>query len=289
MADLLSAPVKSGVDRAPAGTDAPATARSRSSVRAVALPNEHGGWGLTAEPIVLGLVVAPSWAGGAIGAAAALAFLARTPTKIALGDLRRRRVLPRTRLAGTIALVELALLVALALVGTAAAAGPVLVPLIAVAPLLAVELAYDIRARGRRLVPELAGSVGISGVATMIALAAGATSAVAFGLWFVLAGRAIAAIPWVREQVRRIHGRAPNRRPLLVSDAVALASAVAAVALDFQLIGGALAVATVVALQRLSELRPIASAKVIGISQTVLGLLVVVATAVGIALTGGIQ
>ena len=82
----------------------------------MALPTEHGGWGLTAEPVLLGLLVAPSWAGAAIGAGAVLAFLARTPTKIALGDLRRRRVLSRTRVAGTVAVVELTLLFACAAV-----------------------------------------------------------------------------------------------------------------------------------------------------------------------------
>ncbi|MDX2007394.1 MAG: hypothetical protein SFU83_19325 [Meiothermus sp.] len=28
-------------------------------LRSVALPNEHGGWGFTLEPILLGLLVAP--------------------------------------------------------------------------------------------------------------------------------------------------------------------------------------------------------------------------------------
>src|SRR5665213_893101 len=45
----------------------------RSPLRAVAMPTEHGGWGLTAEPVLLGLIVAPSIAGGAIGAAAIVA------------------------------------------------------------------------------------------------------------------------------------------------------------------------------------------------------------------------
>ena len=47
-----------------------APAGARPAWRVVALPDEHGGWGLTAEPVLLGLLVAPSWAGLAIGAAA---------------------------------------------------------------------------------------------------------------------------------------------------------------------------------------------------------------------------
>jgi hypothetical protein len=54
-------------------------ASTRSPWRAVVIPSEHGGWGLTLEPVVLGLLVAPSIAGLAIGVAAFLAFLVRTP------------------------------------------------------------------------------------------------------------------------------------------------------------------------------------------------------------------
>jgi hypothetical protein len=43
------------------------------SLRAVALPTEHGGWGFTLEPIVLGLAVAAGPAGAGLAAAAAVA------------------------------------------------------------------------------------------------------------------------------------------------------------------------------------------------------------------------
>jgi len=31
------------------------------SLKTVALPVEHGGWGMLAEPLVMGLVLAPRW------------------------------------------------------------------------------------------------------------------------------------------------------------------------------------------------------------------------------------
>ena len=68
-----------------------AVARDRSLWRAVAVPSEHGGWGLTLEPVLLGLLVGFSWSGMAIGAATFLAFLVRTPLKLALVDRRRGR------------------------------------------------------------------------------------------------------------------------------------------------------------------------------------------------------
>ena len=69
------------------------------------IPSEHGGWGLTLEPALLGLLVAPSIVGGAIGVAAFLAFLVRTPLKLVLVDQHRHRVLERTRLAVRVAAV----------------------------------------------------------------------------------------------------------------------------------------------------------------------------------------
>ncbi|MGH8978936.1 MAG: YwiC-like family protein, partial [Acidimicrobiia bacterium] len=85
-------------------------AQPRAPWRSVAIPDEHGGWGLTAEPALLGLLVAPSWAGVLLAAAAFLAFMVRTPLKVVLVDQWRRRRLPRTRVAARIAAVELAAL-----------------------------------------------------------------------------------------------------------------------------------------------------------------------------------
>lgn len=85
----------------------------RSTFRSVALPAEHGGWGLTLEPGLLGLLVAPGLAGLCIAAGAMVAFLVRTPLKIVAVDHRRGRSLERTRLARRVAAVELIVLAAL--------------------------------------------------------------------------------------------------------------------------------------------------------------------------------
>ncbi|MGI9616377.1 MAG: YwiC-like family protein, partial [Acidimicrobiales bacterium] len=77
--------------------------RSMSSWRQVAVPTEHGGWSLTAEPVLLGLLVAWSWPGLALGLAAMLAFVARTPLKVVLVDRWRNRWLDRSRVAAAIA------------------------------------------------------------------------------------------------------------------------------------------------------------------------------------------
>ena len=59
------------------------------------MPSEHGGWGLTLEPVLLGLLVAWSGAGVALGVAAFTAFLVRTPAKLVAVD-RPSRALARS-------------------------------------------------------------------------------------------------------------------------------------------------------------------------------------------------
>jgi hypothetical protein len=154
---------------------APAS-KERSTLVAVAVPTEHGGWGLTVEPAVLGLLVAPSWAGVALAAAALVAFVARTPLKVALVDRWRHRRLPRTVLAERVAAIELGLLVVLVGLAFATAHDAFWLPIVVALPLVALELWFDMRSRSRRLVPELAGTIGIGSVAAAIVLADGASS-----------------------------------------------------------------------------------------------------------------
>lgn len=261
------------------------TARERGVWRSVALPTEHGGWGLTLEPALLGLLVAPTAAGGALAVAALVAFLVRTPLKIVLVDRFRRRWLPRSRRAAQLAALEGAVLVVLALAAGRWAGWWWLVPAAVAAPLIAVELAYDMRSRSRRLVPELAGTVGIAAVAAAVALAGGEPAALAVGLWLVLAGRGVASIPFVRVQIERLrHGRATLVRSD-AAQALGVAVAAAAVLLDDRLLVGAVAVAVVAVSQLVFVRRPPVPAKVLGLRQMFIGLAVVAATAGGVTWT----
>lgn len=290
MTDVDQRPAAAGgvaesLDPAHARPPAKPRTKPRSTLRSVALPSEHGGWGLTLEPVLLGLLVAHSISALCIGLAAFLAFLARTPLKLAVVDARRGRTLERTRMARKVAAVELVVLAAL-IVGAFLTATPGFWwPIVGIAPLLLLELSYDIRSRSRRLIPELAGAVGIAGVASMMALAGGLDTAVALGLWAVLAGRAIAAIPTIRSQVLKLHGRPTNTALPIVADLVALALVAATAVAEPALIAGAAAVAVAIGAQRaLIAWAPTERAVVLGIRQTVMGLAVVIATAVGVGL-----
>jgi len=256
---------------------------NRPGWRAVAVPTEHGGWGLTAEPVLLGLLIAPSIAGLCLGVATMLAFLVRTPLRVLLVDRHRRRTLDRTRLAGRIALAEAALVVALVAVAAASSPHPFWWPVIAAAPLVGVELWFDARSRSRRLVPELAGAIGVSAAAAVVIVAAGHDTPEAVGAWLILAARSVSAIPYVRDQIARLHHRPTTPRLLVLADSAAVALAAIAVAVSWVFLAGAAAVVVVIVVQRATA-RTVVPAKVLGIRQSVLGVLVVAATAVGVHL-----
>jgi len=258
------------------------TAPTPPRIRDVVIPADHGGWGLTLEPVALGLAVAPSIAGAALGVAALMAFLFRTPFKLTAGDYRRHRHLPRTRLAirGTIVYgVVLAAAVAVAIATTDHRFWP---PLAAALPLILIQVGYDARNRSRRLLPEIAGPVAIGSVAAAIALAGGATTTVALGLWLISGLRSIASILLVRAQLRR--ARQHPYRPWMVHTAdVAVATiAVATAAAGVIPWLGAAAIAMLTPFGIWSLHRPAVRAVVVGIQQTVLGAVIVIITVVGV-------
>jgi hypothetical protein len=254
-----------------------------SSIRTVAIPSEHGGWSLTLEPVILGLLVASSASGAALGLAALLVFMARTPIKLALVDRRRGHWRARSRLAVIVAIVELAVVASLVAFAVLTARSPFWWPLVIAAPAVAVELWYDIRSRSRRLVPELAGAIGIGSMAAAVALTGGAASDVAAGLWLVIAARGVAAVTFVRVQLNRAK---EQRFRLLHSD---LGQILAVVIVVVGLAGGviplpAVAVISVVAVFDVVMVRraPVPTA-MLGAQQVVLGLVVVLVTGLAVA------
>ena len=172
--------------------------RLPTEIRKVAVPAEHGGWGLTLEPALLGLLVAPSAAGFCLAFVGLLAFVSRTPLKLALVDRRRHRHLERTRLATRIASIEIGMIVMLVVAAAVLTEHAFWVPAVIAAPLILIELSYDIRSRSRRLVPELAGPAGIAGLAAIIGVAGGASATTAAAIWLILVARAVTSIPFVR-------------------------------------------------------------------------------------------
>ena len=256
----------------------------RSHLRAVAVPSEHGGWGLTIEPIVLGVLLASSLAGVMIGTATLLAFLSRTPIKVVLVDRHRRRWLPRSRVALTVSIVEVFAMAALVVAATVLAGWSWWVPVLVAAPMIAVELWYDARSHGRRLVPELLGAIGVAASVASIAVAGGAEPELAAGAWLILAARVVGSIPFVRAQIGFLRRGVPGTLSIVFAQVASIAVGVVAVALDTRLAPGFGAVVALAVFQALSAPRRPASAKVLGLTQMALGFALVFITGIGVAL-----
>ena len=202
--------------------------------------------------------------------------------KIALGDRRRKRRFPRTTFAARVASIEIVAAVALLAAAGWLAASAFWIPLVVATPFVIVELWFDIRARSRRLVPEVAGAIAIATVAATIALADGVEGRIAIGLWLVLAGRVVASVPYVRDQIARIHGRPGTPGLVRAAELAGIVITAVAVALDERLLAGALAVVGLVVVQVLAARRRQRTATALGIEQTLLGLAVVGVTAIGV-------
>lgn len=193
-----------------------------SRIRSIALPAEHGSWGLTLEPILLGLLVAPSWAGVGIAIGAFNLFLLRWPLKMAQTSHRQQRQ-ARTRLA----LRFVGIYGLLTVVGFAIAIWLVdwqpLWPLLLGLPFGLIFFLYDRQNRSRSWQAELAGPVAFATVASAIALAGGWPITPALALWAVLVARAVPSIMYVRARIRLDRGRPYQQRLTLGLHVIALA------------------------------------------------------------------
>jgi hypothetical protein len=183
---------------------------------------EHGGWDLLFEPIVLGLLLAPSLAGLCVSVGAMGAFLAWHPFKLAVGDWRHGRRWSRTTLAeGFVVLyvcfAALGLFAALKIADRS-----FLLPLLIAAPIASVQLLYDSVGRSRTLMAELAGSISIGAVATAIAIAGGWPRPAAFGLWVILAARTVQTILYLRARLRLLHRKSASPRVVIIVHLLAI-------------------------------------------------------------------
>jgi len=201
-------------------------AHASLSLKAVALPVEHGGWGMLAEPLVMGLLLAPTLAGLGLAVAAVGAFLVRHPLKLALSDWRRGTRYPRTVLAARVAAVYATFALcglALALWRAPAAAW---LPVLVAAPLALLQLWYDARLQGRQLLPELLGGIALGAGASALMLAGGWAMAPALAAWALLAAKAVASVVYIRARLRLDRDQPASRGPGLLAHVAALVLAV---------------------------------------------------------------
>ena len=251
--------------------------------KTVALPVEHGGWGFLVEPVVLGLVLAPSAAGFCLAGAAVAAFLVRHPLRLVLLDRRKRARYPRTALAERFVLLYGALALALVALAAVLARSPFWLAIVLGAPLAMVALLYDLRGRSREALPETAGGVALGASAAAIALAGGVPAGPAFGAWALLALRGVTAILYVRARLRLDRGLPAGIPLALTTHAAGIAGAVGLAAVGWGPWLGVLALFLMLvrAAHGLSSRRPPLRPKALGFRELGWALVTLVLLAVG--------
>lgn len=182
--------------------------------RAVALPAEHGSWGLVLEPIILGLLVVPSAAGWALGLTAFAAFLLRQPARTLLSAARRGRATARTEVARRFAVVYGGLLAAgagltLLLVTRPGATGIAgMWPLLLALPSALIFIWFEWRNDPRHWLAEIGGAAAFAPLPATMALLAGADGTTALALAVVSLARAWPSITYIRARIRLEKGKA---------------------------------------------------------------------------------
>lgn len=262
----------------------PSTTAPQVKLKTIALPAEHGGWGFLLEPILLGLLVAPSWAGFMLGLGMFGMFLIRHPFKMAVTDRKRGKRYARTALAERFVIIYAAAsLLSFACAVLIAADGAILVPLVLALPFMLIQLFFDLTNRSRSVIPELVGPAALAAVGTSIAIAGGWTLTAALPLWGVIVARAIPSVLYVRARLRLEHEKPTSPIPVIITHLLGIVG-VMFLAL-FRAVPWLPVAALVVLLIRaalgLSERRESVPPKIIGFREMAYGLLVVIATAVG--------
>jgi len=233
------------------------------------LPKEHGSWSLVLEPLALGLLVAPSFAGGALATAAFAGFLARRPLKVALApEFSERRCAARRTLVMLSALAVAGLFEAVVTGGWRP-----LWPLLLAAPLGGLFAYFDAQGDSRAAAAELAGSAAFAMLPAVFAVQAGWATAPALALAAVSLGRSLPTVMTVRTCLRLRKGESVDpTAPLLAAFAagvVLLALALAHRVPPLIVVGAALLFAR--SAWFASARRPQWSARRFGISEAILG------------------
>lgn len=182
------------------------------------LPREHGAWGMLAEPLIVGLIAAPSLFGAALVAPAALAaFFARRP--LMLGFFSRAARADGSYAAARGLAIGLSLF-SLLLIAAAAPFAPnpasLLVAVAIAAALGMVQLRFDVNKQGRSLVAELSGAFALAALAPMLVLANTDAPGLALTLGLLVAAKQLAAITYIRLRLRASRGTAGGRDWILM-------------------------------------------------------------------------
>ena len=252
-------------------------------LRPIALPVEHGGWSLLLEPVLLGLLLAPSVAGFVLTFGAVGAFLARHSLKVAIGDWRRKRQTQRTRLATRFALLYTATAALLMTVAVSLIGINLLIPLLIAAAIFLVQFFFDINGRSRALVAELAGSIAAGVLATSIAVCGGWSLGQALLLWPLMTVRSVPTVLYLRCRLRLLHRKSASIPLVILVHALALVAVLVMVMLRVAPFLTIIAVSVLLirAIAGFSKSNREVTAKKLGVREIVFGAVTIVLIVIG--------
>jgi hypothetical protein len=249
-------------------------------LRPIALPAEHGGWGFTLEPVLLGLLIAPSLAGLLLGVAAVAAFSLDQPLRVALKDRLRQMDTPRTMWAERFVLLYGGIMLLAGLGAWSSATHPFWLPLIAGLPLAVWHFVGSFSRDRRTFAVELSGALAFAFLAPTIISATQGFTWPLLALWGVLAIRDVTSILYVRGILRQQRGEAVDRAAILAVHAGGVLLAL--VLAQWVGLGAVLAVALLMirSVWGLTLRKRTLRASIVGFIEIGLGVLVAVLTAI---------
>lgn len=172
------------------------------ALRPLAIPKEHGGWGILLEPVVLALAVAPSRAGVALAFAIVAGFFLRHPLRLAARDAMLGKRYPRTIACAKLALLYTGAALIFFSIAVALSSAAIAVPLLIASPFLAAQFFYDVRNRGRELVPELCGAVAAAAGGAACAMTGRGGMSMAALIAILAVCRSVPSVLYVRSLLR---------------------------------------------------------------------------------------
>ena len=261
----------------------PIKQKSSIPVKSIALPIEHGSWGFVFEPIVAGLLLAPSLAALFITILVAGGFLTRQPLKFALADWQQGRRLPRTKIARRFVLI-FGGIAAFGFIGSVFTAPAIsFIPLVVVAPAVVYLILQDAARQTRNFLPEILAAITLASSLPAMALAGGWSLPGSLAFWAIMLTRLIPSIVYVRNRLKLEKGKEFSRLSPAVSHILAL---IAIGALAYNGLSPFLLIPVTLfllgrAVTGMSRFRRVTSAKVIGIYEVVYGSVTVLALVLG--------
>jgi hypothetical protein len=239
----------------------------------VVLPREHGSWSLAFEPVVLGLLVAPSAAGALLAVALGAGFFARRPLRIYLNERRAER-----RAQGKHALIICMGTGVLGLSGAVLLGGAEwLLWLVPVAIAGAIFAHFDRNGAGREEAAEIAGSAAFAMVPAAIGILGGLAPVQALTLALLSLARSVPSVLCVRSYLRAKKTDEHRNAPALI--AACSAFVVAAMLFERNLASPlAFLCVTALAMRAFALLvifQPVWRARTVGMIETMVGVLFV--------------